>query len=917
MKILTPCRIALLCLALPIVASAQTDAINFNTTYQTIRGFGTSTAWQPVLNSTQANNLFGVGAGQVGLTILRSRIDPSSTTGGSNWQTELNNAQQAQSINSQVIVFATPWTPPAAWKSNGSVDDGTLNTSDYDNFANYLNAFIAYEKAGGVNLYAISVQNEPDFLPSYESCGYSGAQMDAWIAQEGGKINTRLMMPESDSYNLDESDPTLDDSNAVGHVSIVAGHTYGVAPFYYTNAKNKGKDVWMTETTYTPAAGSSAQPTISDAIAAAELYHQSMAVAQYNAYVYWWTPLLLNGNSPNYYAYALGQYSKFVRPGYVMNGANNNPTSGVYVTSYSGSGKYVIVAVNSNGGASNITFDITGATLTSVTPYQTSASNQLAQLSAVSVSNDAFTYSLPGQSITTFVGTGSSGTPSFTLSDSASSLSVTQGSSATDTITVTDVDGFSGSVTLSASNLPSGVTAAFGTNPTTGSSVVTFTASSTAATGTSTVTISGVSGSTTASTTVALTVNAMVTSGFSLSASPSTLSITQGASGTDTITVKDIGTFTGSVSFAASNLPSGVTASFNPTSSTSSSVLTLTASSTATIGGFTVTITGTSGSTTATTSVALSVSSSGGGSTPVYIDAGGAASGSWAADEDFSGGTALTYTNAVTTSLLTGTVPPQTVLQSQRYGSFTYTIPGYTSGSSHTVTLYFVENYVTGAGQREFNVLINGTQVLTNYDVYAAAGGQFIAVQKSFTATANSSGQIVIQFSPGAIQSPMVSGIALDQPSSGGSTPVYLDAGGAASGSWVADEDFSGGTAYTYTNAVTTSLLTGTVPPQTVLQSQRYGSFTYTIPGYTSGSSHTVTLYFVENYVTGAGQREFNVLINGTQVLTNYDVYAAAGGQFMAVEKSFTATANSSGQIVIQFSPGAIQNPMVSGIVIQ
>jgi glucuronoarabinoxylan endo-1,4-beta-xylanase len=918
MKFRVTCSVVIAAFAFAATAGAQTtDAINFNTTYQTIRGFGTSTAWQPVLNSTQANNLFGVGAGQVGLTILRSRIDPSSTTGGSNWQTELNNAQQAQSINSQVIVFATPWTPPAVWKSNGSVDDGTLNTSDYDNFANYLNAFIAYEKAGGVNLYAISVQNEPDFLPDYESCGYSGAQMDAWIAQEGGKINTRLMMPESDSYNLDESDPTLDDSNAVGHVSIVAGHTYGVAPFYYTNAKNKGKDVWMTETTYTPAAGSSAQPTISDAIAAAELYHQSMAVAQYNAYVYWWTPLLLNGNSPNYYAYALGQYSKFVRPGYVMNGANNNPTSGVYVTSYSGSGKYVIVAVNSNGGASNITFDITGATLTSVTPYQTSASNQLAQLSAVSVSNDAFTYSLPGQSITTFVGTGSSGTPSFTLSDSASSLSVTQGSSTTDTITVTDVDGFSGSVTLSASNLPSGVTAAFGTNPTTGSSVVTFTASSTAATGTSTVTISGVSGSTTASTTVALTVNAMVTSGFSLSASPSTLSITQGASGTDTITVKDIGTFTGSVSFAASNLPSGVTASFNPTSSTSSSVLTLTASSSATIGGFTVTITGTSGSTTATTSVALSVSSSGGGSTPVYIDAGGAASGSWAADEDFSGGTALTYTNAVTTSLLTGTVPPQTVLQSQRYGSFTYTIPGYTSGSSHTVTLYFVENYVTGAGQREFNVLINGTQVLTNYDVYAAAGGQFIAVQKSFTATANSSGQIVIQFSSGAIQSPMVSGIALDQPSSGGSTPVYIDAGGAASGSWAADEDFSGGTAYTYTNAVTTSLLSGTVPPQTVLQSQRYGSFTYTIPGYTSGSSHTVTLYFVENYVTATGQREFNVLINGTQVLTNYDVYAAAGGQFKAVEKSFSTTANSSGQIVIQFSPGAIQNPMVSGIVIQ
>ena len=556
------CSVLFAALSLYLAASAgaqTTDSINFGTTFQTIRGFGTATAWQPVLNSTQANNLFGTGTGEVGLTILRSRIDPSSTTGGSNWATERSNAQQAQAINSQVIVFATPWTPPAVWKSNNSVDDGSLLTADYDNFANYLNAFIAYEKAGGVNLYAISVQNEPDFLPSYESCGYSGAQMDAFIAKEGGKINTRLMMPESDTFNTSESDPTLNDSNAVGFVSIVAGHTYGTTPFYYTNAKNKGKDVWMTEVTYTPAAGSSAQPTIGDAISAAKLYHQSMAVAQYNAYVYWWTPLLLNGNSPNYYAYALGQYSRFVRPGYVMTGANNNPTSGVYVTSFKGNNNYVIVAINSNSGASSINFSMSGATLSSVTPYQTNASGGLIQEGAVSVSNNSFVYSLQGQSITTFVGTGSS--------------------------------------------------------------------------------------------------------------------------------------------------------------------------------------------------------SSGGGA--VDIDAGGAASGSWVADEDFSGGTALTYTNSVSTSSLSGTVPPSTVLQSQRYGSFTYTMPGFTSGSSHTVTLYFVENYVTGSGQREFNVLINGSQVLTNYDVYAAAGGQFKAVQKSFTTTANSNGQIVIQFSPGAVQNPMVSGIAV------------------------------------------------------------------------------------------------------------------------------------------------------------
>jgi hypothetical protein len=89
------------------------------------------------------------------------------------------------------------------------------------------------------------------------------------------------------------------------------------------------------------------------------------------------------------------------------------------------------------------------------------------------------------------------------------------------------------------------------------------------------------------------------------------------------------------------------------------------------------------------------------------------------------------------------------------------------------------------------------------------------------------------------------------------------------------------------------------------------------MPGYVAGSTHTESLYFVENYVTGAGQREFNVTLNGTRVLTNFDVYAAAGGQFNAVQQNFTTTANSSGHIVLQFNPGAVQNPMVRAVTVQ
>jgi len=102
---------------------------------------------------------------------------------------------------------------------------------------------------------------------------------------------------------------------------------------------------------------------------------------------------------------------------------------------------------------------------------------------------------------------GSSGSPSFSLSPSSSSVSITQGMSATDTISVDDIDGFTGSVSLEASGLPSGVAASFATNPTTGTSTVSFTAGSSAATGPSTITITGTSGGITKTTTIELTVN--------------------------------------------------------------------------------------------------------------------------------------------------------------------------------------------------------------------------------------------------------------------------------------------------------------------------------------------------------------------------------------------------------------------------
>jgi hypothetical protein len=146
---------------------------------------------------------------------------------------------------------------------------------------------------------------------------------------------------------------------------------------------------------------------------------------------------------------------------------------------------------------------------------------------------------------------------------------------------------------------------------------------------------------------------------------------------------------------------------------------------------------------------------------------------------------------------------------------------------------------------------------------------------------------------------------------------MSINTGGAASGSFVADAFFSGGSTFSTTNAIDTSQITGTVPPQAVLQTERFGEFTYTIPGFTAGATATVTLYFQESFWSAAGQRTFDVAINGMTVLTAFDIFASAGGANRAIARSFNTTANASGQVVIQFTRGGgPDNPKICGIAI-
>jgi glucuronoarabinoxylan endo-1,4-beta-xylanase len=433
-----------------------TSTVDWNNVHQRIDGFGASSAWNGSWNTAEEQLLFstnnnisyqGGTYNGAGLSLLRSHIAYASTTAASAVPTTVETAvmQAAQSYGARV--WSTPWTPPAGFKSTndlydssvataGGIDGGSYlgsgNNITNENYASQLANYVASMKnTYGINLYAISVQNEPDAnVTTYEACQWNGTMIHDFVTNlysalaAQGLTSTKIIIPESENWSSDTAlyTPTLSDPNAAADVGIIADHDYvannGVGDQTSPPAlSTSGKALWETEVALLSGSDSS----IVNGVYYAQRIYQYMTQANANAYHYWWLVSedsvgnqgLLDGSAAvTKRLFAFGQYSRFVRPNYNRINATSSQVSEL-ISAYkdSASTAFAIVVVNTNAATGVFqTINLANFTAPSVTPWITTATLSLAPQTAVTVTNSSFTYFVPAMSVVTFVGVGNTST---------------------------------------------------------------------------------------------------------------------------------------------------------------------------------------------------------------------------------------------------------------------------------------------------------------------------------------------------------------------------------------------------------------------------------------------------------------------------------------------------------------------------
>jgi glucuronoarabinoxylan endo-1,4-beta-xylanase len=448
-----------LLLALPVYqkAQAQTATVTWTTTHQTIDGFGGQTwVYADSLTTAQAQVFFSPSSG-IGLQYIRTANTyngsiPDLTTlqnaGAQGALIELGLQSPPCTLKHSHVELGEACTDPGA--SSGAFYDGSASSNgtcltssqslatSYAAWATYIVNYVnTLASSVGYPIAVVDVQNEPDPNPNNSSLGaciLPASGFDVFIGTYLGpafasaswnstqRIPPKIMMAsQADTFPFHDWVSTcLNDPTCAQYVSIVSGHSLDNAVSAFPSVSyDSGRHVWASE--IDPHSTTPYDASMTNAIGVAQNIHNYLANENVSGYEYWQLAYAQPYNfgltdstfAPSKRFYVVGNWSKFVRPGWVRIDATANPANEVYITAFKEtiSGSFTIVAVNKNSDPVNVEFTLAGfPSVTSVTPTLTSASANLVDQASENVSGDAFTFLLPATSVVTFRGTTSSST---------------------------------------------------------------------------------------------------------------------------------------------------------------------------------------------------------------------------------------------------------------------------------------------------------------------------------------------------------------------------------------------------------------------------------------------------------------------------------------------------------------------------
>ncbi|NQU85936.1 MAG: T9SS type A sorting domain-containing protein [Mariniphaga sp.] len=375
--------------------SAQTITIDLSKEYQTIRGFGgmNHTTWINDLNEDNREKAFGNDPGEIGLSILRIHLDPNPQR----FNLEIPTAIYA--IQKGAKAFATPWNAPTALLDPTS-NPGRVDPNKYGEYVAHLNAFNAVMSNNGVPLYAVSVQNEPDWG---EWTRWTSTEMLDFMRNYAQNIDNRVMAPESFQFRRSFTDPILNDSLANAHLDIVGGHIYGGGLMDYPLARAKGKEVWMTE--HLLGSGDGHINNWDLAVTVAKEINDCMK-ANFNAYVWWYIRrsygLITDDGNITDKGYIMSQFTKFIRPGAVRVDASLDLAINVDVTAYKTDTSFAMVVINRKKESVEMNFNIENGNVERLNKFTTSEIKKMVNDGEMLISGGTFSTTLDANSVTTF-----------------------------------------------------------------------------------------------------------------------------------------------------------------------------------------------------------------------------------------------------------------------------------------------------------------------------------------------------------------------------------------------------------------------------------------------------------------------------------------------------------------------------------